>query len=131
MKHLIYIAAGGALGATLRYGVSMAALRIGGSGFPWGTLVVNILGAFAAGFLWSLLFETTGRGRLQAVFLIGVLGAFTTFSAFSLETLRLWESGRVGLAILNVAANNVGALAAVAAGYVLGRWTLSAWGIRG
>lgn len=131
MRQLLYVAAGGALGACLRYVVSLAALRIGGSGFPWGTLAVNILGSLAAGFLWSLLFETTGRGRLQAVFLIGMLGAFTTFSAFSLETLRLWESGHAGLAAANVAANNIGALLAVAAGYMLGGWALSAWGIRG
>lgn len=130
MKSLIYIAAGGALGASLRYGVSMAALRLGGPGFPWGTLAVNVLGSFAAGFLWALLFETTGRSRLQAVFLIGMLGAFTTFSTFSLETLRLWDSGQAGWAIANVAANNIGALVAVAGGYLLGRWTLAAWGVR-
>ncbi|NNF03981.1 MAG: fluoride efflux transporter CrcB [Rhodothermales bacterium] len=130
MRHLLYIAAGGALGASLRYIVSMAALRLGGTGFPWGTLAVNILGSLAAGFLWSVLFETTGRGRMQAVFLIGMLGAFTTFSAFSLETLRLWESGRAGLAVANVAANNAGALAAVVAGYLLGRASLQIWGVR-
>jgi len=90
---------------------------------------VNVLGSLAAGFLWALLFETTGRSRLQAVFLIGMLGAFTTFSAFSLETLRLWDSGQTGLAVANVAANNIGALAAVAAGVFLGRWTLTTWGV--
>jgi CrcB protein len=130
MRQVLYVAAGGAIGAALRYAVSLLALRIGGSGFPWGTLAVNILGSLIAGFFWAILFETTGRQRLQAVFLIGLLGSFTTFSAFSLETMRLYNAGHAGLAGVNVGVNTTGAIAAVVAGYAVGRWMLAVWGVR-
>ncbi len=79
MAKLLYIALGGAAGAGLRYVVSLAALRLGGAGFPWGTLVVNVVGSLFAGFIWGLLDETTGQQRTNAFFFIGLLGAFTTF----------------------------------------------------
>lgn len=118
---LVYIAIGGALGAVSRFGVSMAVLRLAGSGFPWGTLVVNILGSFLAGVVWAVLGHTQGQQRLNALFLIGLLGAFTTFSAFSVESLRLYEDGKTMLTVANVLANNLGALVAVAGGFWAGR----------
>lgn len=121
MTQLLYIALGGALGALGRFSVSLLVLRFAGAGFPWGTLVVNVLGSFLAGLCWAMLGQTQGPQRLHALFMIGVLGAFTTFSAFSMESLRLYEDGRSVMALVNVLANNVGALAAVVAGVWAGR----------
>lgn len=105
----------------MRYGVTRAALRLCGADFPWGTLAVNLIGSFMAGFLWAILADTVGRQRLNAVFIIGVLGAFTTFSAYTLESIRLFQEGQTGLALTNILANNLGALLAVLAGFVAAR----------
>ncbi len=112
------------MGASMRYAVSVAAFRLAGSGFPWGTLVVNILGSLLAGFAWAILGETSGQQRINALFFIGLLGAFTTFSAYSLESYRLYVDGKTSLALMNVLANNVGALLAVVAGFAMARVVL-------
>lgn len=117
---VLYVALGGALGAVLRFSVSMGMVRYMGSGFPWGTLVVNVVGSFVAGFLWSILGSTVGQQRMNALFFIGLLGAFTTFSAYSVESLRLYQDGHAMLAAVNVLANNIGALLAVVGGFMAG-----------
>lgn len=83
----LFVAAGGAIGAAARYGVSLLSLAWFGAGFPWGTLVVNLVGSFAIGVLVAQ--GIAGNARLFWV--MGVLGGFTTFSAFSLEAVGLWE----------------------------------------
>ena len=97
------IAAGGAIGALLRYWTSTAVHSRLGSGFPYGTLTVNVTGSLLMGFLYIWLIErmTTGP-EVRAFLLIGVLGAFTTFSTFSMETLNLLESGQPGRALANI-----------------------------
>ncbi len=84
---ILLVALGGAIGSVLRYAVSLAGLALLGTAFPWGTLAVNIAGSFAIGGLAGAGIE--GQARLLLV--PGVLGGFTTFSAFSLETSFLWE----------------------------------------
>ena len=69
-----------------------------------------------------MLNETTGSQRTHAFFFVGVLGAFTTFSAYALESLKLFEDGKTGLALINVIANNVGALGAVFIGFAIAKW---------
>ena len=93
---ILAIAAGGAIGAVLRYLAISACLRGLGAGFPFGTLLVNILGSFLMGVLAVLIFERLPTGsRLTAPFLMtGVLGGFTTFSAYSLDAIGLLERGR-------------------------------------
>jgi len=101
----VWIALGGALGSVARYACSVAAARWLGAAFPWGTLFVNVAGSFAIGLLASLI-AADGRPLLgadaRAFVTIGVLGGFTTFSSFSLETLELARGGALGAAALNV-----------------------------
>lgn len=92
MTQLIAIAAGGAVGAVMRYGVSNGVYALLGRGFPYGTLAVNVLGSLAMGFLYVLFIERIEVSvTLRAAVLIGLLGSFTTFSTFSIETLNLVE----------------------------------------
>ena len=121
MTQTLAIAAGGALGALLRYWASSAIHARLGGGFPYGTLTVNILGSLLMGFLYIWFLERLVTGpAVRAFLLIGLLGAFTTFSTFSLETLNLIEAGQAGRALANallsvtlcVAAAGIGVLAA-------------------
>lgn len=106
MTIYIFIALGGALGACLRYFLSQLMLQWFGKGFPFGTLLVNIFGSFFLGFLYSLL----EHGQLEAALWrttigIGFLGALTTFSTFSVDTLMLFQQGLWFKAALNVTLN--------------------------
>ncbi|MFO1394405.1 MAG: CrcB family protein [Steroidobacteraceae bacterium] len=113
---------GSALGGGARLYVSTLVARGLGTGFPWGTLAVNVLGCFMVGLLGAL-FAPIGRVHVMPlawVFLVvGVLGGFTTFSAFSLEALLLVQRGAPLAAAGYVAASLVGCLAAAAAGYAI------------
>jgi len=122
MVRVLAIAAGGAVGALLRYWVSSGTYALLGRGFPYGTLVVNVLGSFAIGFLFVLFLERmTLSGEWRAGILVGVIGAFTTFSTFSIETLNLLEEGAHLKASLNVALSVALCLAGAWFGLLLGR----------
>ena len=114
MTSVISVALGGALGAVLRFLVGLAVA------FPLGTLAVNVIGSFAIGLLWVLL---SARGLQQWVpfLMIGLLGGFTTFSTFSLDTVRLVENGRIAAAGGYVTASVVLSIMACAAGLWLAR----------
>jgi len=102
MMHLTAIAIGGAVGALLRFWVSSGIYYILGKEFPYGTLAVNILGSFLMGFLYILFLERVVSSELRAIVLIGLLGAFTTFSTFSIETMNLLLDGEQTKALLNI-----------------------------
>jgi CrcB protein len=108
----IYIGAGGALGALSRYALSGWVHGWSGSGFPWGTLVVNIVGAFALGFAARFLQGIAAAAPLRGLVTIGFLGAFTTFSTFSYETVALLRDGELSLGALYIAGSVLVALAA-------------------
>lgn len=116
------VAAGTAIGGVLRAGVSLAAFDLAGSGFPWGTLVANVLGSFAIGF-YAALTEPDGRlfvGARQRQFVMaGICGGFTTFSVFSLETVRYAAYGDYRTAALNVGVSVTAWLGAVWLGHGL------------
>ncbi|PSM19553.1 fluoride efflux transporter CrcB [Nitratireductor sp. StC3] len=122
MKDIAIIAAGGAIGASLRHLTGLLFLRLLGPGFPWATLSVNIVGGFAMGLFVELLARRVGAPpELRLFVATGLLGGFTTFSAFSLEVALLWERGAVGLAAFYMAASMIGAVGALFCGLWLAR----------
>lgn len=122
MNQVLAIAGGGAVGAVLRYWVSTGVYTLTGRGFPYGTLVVNVLGSLLMGFLYIWLLERIPGGvAARAFLLIGVLGAFTTFSTFSIETLNLMEAGQFTRALLNTLFSVVLCVGAAALGVMLAR----------
>ncbi|RMG56933.1 MAG: fluoride efflux transporter CrcB [Gammaproteobacteria bacterium] len=122
MSQLAFIALGGALGAVSRFLVSNGVYALLGRGFPWGTLAVNMLGSLAMGVLAILLLERiTVSSELRGLLLVGFLGAFTTFSTFSIETLNLIEEGALMRAGLNAVLSVVLCLAAAWLGVFIGR----------
>lgn len=110
---------GGGLGAMLRWGVGKWTLHWFGTGFPIGTLAVNIAGSFAIGLAVGALDGVGPTARL--FFVTGLLGGFTTFSAFSLDALTLWQRGEMVVAALYVLATVTLSLAAAVAGMMLSR----------
>ena len=123
MITLLHVALGGAIGATLRYLSGAAAVRLMGHGFPYGTLFVNVLGSFLMGLLAFWLMERMdGSYARYAPFLMtGVLGGFTTFSAFSLDALYLLERGRHMAALGYIGGSVILSIGALAIGIALAR----------
>jgi CrcB protein len=113
------IAAGGAIGAVLRHGANFLAVKMLGEGFPWGTLGVNVIGSFVMGFLIAFFaFVWQPPQELKFFLVTGLLGAFTTFSAFSLDVAMLWERGALLTAAAYIGASvvlSIGALFAAMA----------------
>jgi CrcB protein len=118
----LYVALGGALGSLARFWLSGVTARHFGETFPWGTLLVNVTGSFAIGFFATL---TSPEGRwfvgpgVRNLFMAGMLGGYTTFSSFSLQTLNLAENGEYGRAVGNAVASLAGCLVAVWLGHVI------------
>lgn len=122
MLQTLAIAGGGAVGALLRYWVSSGTYFLLGRAFPYGTLAVNVLGSLLMGLLYVLLLERMSSGpELRAFLLIGLLGAFTTFSTFSLETLTLIGQAAYLKAGLNMVLSVAACVAAAGLGVFLAR----------
>ncbi len=124
MHALVLVALGAMAGGLARYGVTFLLLRTLGPGMPWGTLTVNITGCLAIGLVSGL---TAGRGEPLALgarlFLVtGFLGAYTTFSAFGIETVEMLRGGATARAILNIGGQNILSLGAVWLGLAAARW---------
>src|SRR5512145_3385586 len=112
MERVLLVAAGGALGSALRYLVATTAVVWLGPTFPWGTLAVNLGGSFLIGLVQAVAAERLVLSEEARLFLTtGVMGGFTTYSAFSYETVGLMERGAWGLAWLNVALTTAACLA--------------------
>jgi fluoride exporter len=126
MSKLFWIATGGALGAVFRYGVVSVIYRILGAGFPWGTFAVNAIGSLMIGALWAIAERTPLTDGWSAFLFIGVLGAFTTFSTFAIETANLMRDGRMVLGIANILLSNATCILLAFAGLSLGRYLTAA-----
>lgn len=117
--NILVIALGGSIGAVLRFVVSTATYNWLGKAFPYGTLMVNVLGSLLMGFLFVWLTERSAwPAEVRSLLLVGFLGAFTTFSTFSMDTLNLIQGGEAGKALLNIV---ISVLLCIAAAW-LGLW---------
>ena len=119
---ILFVALGGALGSSLRYVTAAVTHGILGHAFPYGTLLVNVVGSLLIGYLVVLLPESGSQASVLRLLLItGLLGGFTTYSAFSIETLTLLQEGQLWKAGLNIALTLSTCLFAVWSGYLLAR----------
>lgn len=125
MQNLLLVMIGGGIGAGLRHLANGLALRLAGPNFPVGTMAINIIGSLAMGLVIGMLARRAGDTNAVRLFIAtGILGGFTTFSAFSLDFATLWERGATGHALFYVAVSVLGSLAAV----FLGLWLVRAAG---
>lgn len=125
MIKFVCIAVGGAVGAVLRYLVSGWAQQASGGVFPWGTLSVNLLGSFLIGFLAGFFESVMVSSQARIFLLIGVLGAFTTFSTFAIENVNLLRDKEYVLALTNILISNLAGICLVFAGYFLSRYLIA------
>ena len=122
MMAYLYVALGSALGGMARYGAGLAAARLWGTGFPWGTILINVVGSFIIGFFATLTLPggpLPSAAGLRVFVMVGLCGGFTTFSSFSLQTLELARDDAWGPAFANIALSVLLCLAAVTAGHLL------------
>ena len=122
---LLVLMGGGALGTLFRYIISGLPHRYTETVFPWGTLLVNISGAFLIGLIWGVFEERGISPNIRIFIFIGILGGFTTFSTFALETMNLFKEGAVKLAFLNILANNLLSIVLVFGGFFLAKGLLN------
>ena len=125
MIKYILLAAGGAIGTILRYSMSGLTYRMVNSVFPWGTMVVNLTGSFAIGLLWGFFEIQNISSNMRNFLFIGILGGFTTFSTYALESLNLFRDGEIKLAMTNMLISNICGLILVFAGFVLSKFIIN------
>lgn len=116
----LWVAIGGAMGSVARAWLTLAVARLTGPQFPWGTILINVLGSFVIGFFSKLTSDPDGRfvpADVRAFVMIGICGGFTSFSSFSLQTLELFHGARLWQALSNVGLSFGFCMASVAAGY--------------
>lgn len=119
---MILVFIGGGIGSMMRYGFSLASIRLWGSSYPYGTLLVNLAGCFLIGMIFSLGEQKQWFSPSTRIFLMtGVLGGLTTFSSYGLESVNLALSGDQHSAIFNILANNLGGLVCVGIGLWIGK----------
>ncbi|MHB1336845.1 MAG: fluoride efflux transporter CrcB [Candidatus Humimicrobiaceae bacterium] len=121
---LFYVVIGGGIGALLRYLISGLIQKQSISIFPHGTLIVNLIGAFIVGFLWELFQNVIVSTNIRVFLFMGILGAFTTFSTFSLETVNLIKDKEYITALINILISNFGCIILVFSGFAAARLLL-------
>ena len=120
--HWLAVAVGGALGAMARYAVSIWVFNYSSDKFPYATLLVNVLGSFIMGILFVIIVERAALpAEMRSLLMVGFLGAFTTFSTFSLDALSLWQNGHLFVALVYVLATVVLCLVAISSSIWLTR----------
>ncbi|MCA0013640.1 fluoride efflux transporter CrcB [Mesorhizobium sp. B292B1B] len=121
MFNLLLVMAGGGIGAGIRHLANMGSLRLVGPNYPWGTMAINIVGSFAMGLFIATLARRGGSNEVRLFVATGILGGFTTFSAFSLDFATLWERGATLPAFGYALASVIGAIIALFLGLWLAR----------
>ena len=121
MFNLLLVVVGGGIGAGIRHLANMGALRLVGPNYPWGTMAINIVGSFAMGLFIAILVRRGGSNEVRLFVATGILGGFTTFSAFSLDFATLWERGATLPAFGYALASVIGAIIALFLGLWLAR----------
>lgn len=121
MQIIFSVAIGGAIGAILRFLLSRFIGNTFPSIFPIGTFVVNMSGSFFIGFLFTIFEKIIATPEIRAFFLIGIIGAFTTFSTFALETFNLFKDGEILQGIFNIFFTQIGGLLSLFLGIILAR----------
>lgn len=122
MKAALLVLLGGGIGSVFRYLFGLGAAKLFGSGFPWGTLSVNLIGGFFMGVFAELLMRKFDGSEMLRLFVAtGILGGFTTFSTFSLDTIFLWERVSAALAFIYVTVSVIGSISALFVGLWLAR----------
>jgi CrcB protein len=120
--HWLAVAVGGALGAMARYAVSIWVFNYSSDKFPYATLLVNVLGSFIMGILFVIIVERAALpAEMRSLLMVGFLGAFTTFSTFSLDALSLWQNGHLFVALVYVLATVILCLVAISSSIWLAR----------
>src|SRR5258708_40270514 len=119
-KYLV-LGAGGAIGTVCRFAAQTAIFRATGGIFPWGTLTVNLSGSMIIGFLWGMHSADIISPNLRLFLFVGLLGGYTTFSSFSLESLNLFREGAIKYFMLNMLASNILGVALAYGGFVLSK----------
>jgi len=125
MTNLLFIAIGGAAGALLRYSVSGLVHNYANGVFPWGTLAVNLSGCFVIGFLWQMFENLSFSPHMRSFVFIGILGAYTTFSTYGLETFNLLREKEMGYVLLNFLGSNILGFGMVFLGFIAARYLLN------
>ncbi|ESZ24966.1 MULTISPECIES: fluoride efflux transporter CrcB [unclassified Mesorhizobium] len=121
MFNLLLVVVGGGIGAGIRHLTNIGALRLVGPNYPWGTMAINVIGSFAMGLFIASMMRRGGSNEVRLFVATGILGGFTTFSAFSLDFATLWERGATLPALAYALASVVGAIIALFLGLWLAR----------
>lgn len=121
---VLQVALGGAIGASLRYLTNVGVMRLVGPGFPWGTVVANVIGSFVMGVIVVVL-ANTDQNKLAPLLMTGLLGGYTTFSAFSLDAVTLFERGAILPAASYVLVSVVVSIIALTMGLLFARGLVS------
>ncbi|MFO7847847.1 MAG: fluoride efflux transporter CrcB [Balneolaceae bacterium] len=116
MVNILWVAAGGALGAVLRYLVSLQMVSVAGKTFPWGTLTVNMTGCLLIGMAWSVTLHKSVPDSMVLFLMVGLIGSFTTFSTYGLEGFQLMQAGKYLAGITYLVVSNVVGLLLVLTG---------------
>lgn len=121
MREIMLVFFGAGFGGVCRFVLGSLVYSYTGRNFPWGTLVINLTGSFIMGFLFVIFAQkfTNLAPYLIALVLVGVLGGYTTFSSFSIETLRLFQDGKIIYAIMNVVVSTIGGVLLAWLGYAV------------